>query len=46
METREVDAGIFLARGFLGFAGWREAAGLSWKRGLSGVGDEEKSCKN
>jgi hypothetical protein len=46
MEMREVGAWLFFARGFLGFTGWRVAAGVSWKRLGGGVGDEEKSCRN
>jgi len=46
MAKSEVDAGIFLARDFLGLGGWSVVAGGSWKRVGGGVGDGEKSCRN
>jgi hypothetical protein len=47
MAMREVDVGIFLARGFLGLAEWSVVADGSWNRvGGGGAGDGEKSCRN
>jgi hypothetical protein len=46
MGTREVGAGIFFARGFLTFAGWRVVAGFSWKRVGDEADEDEKSCRN
>src|ERR1700722_652482 len=44
--SREVGAGIFLARVFLGLEGWSVVAGISWNRLGGGAGDGEKSCRN